>query len=90
VPDSDLVAASILYPKGDRDETWTMLPNDAHRWYYKHAQGPDEALLIKCFDSATAPGLARRVPHSAFEDPDMNYRASRESIEARALVFYNE
>ncbi|KAI0196026.1 hypothetical protein EV127DRAFT_497347 [Xylaria flabelliformis] len=90
VPDSDLLAASILYPAGSRDETWTMLPNDAHQWYFKNAQEPSEALLIKCFDSATAPGLARRVPHSAFEDPDMADCGHRESIEARSLVFYDD
>ncbi|TGJ84722.1 hypothetical protein E0Z10_g4033 [Xylaria hypoxylon] len=90
VPESDLLAASILYPRGSRDETWTMLPNDVHQWYFKDTQGPDEALLIKCFDSATRPGLARRAPHSAFEDPDMVDRGHRESIEARALVFYIE
>ncbi|KAI0427275.1 hypothetical protein F5Y09DRAFT_333485 [Xylaria sp. FL1042] len=90
VPESDLLAASILYPKGARDETWTMLPNDVHQWYFKNAQEPDEALLVKCFDSATTPGMARRAPHSAFEDLDMADCESRESIEARALVFYNE
>ncbi|KAI1755257.1 hypothetical protein F4782DRAFT_527974 [Xylaria castorea] len=90
VPDSDLLAASILYPAGSRDETWTMLPNDAHQWYFKNAQEPSEALLIKCFDSATAPGIARRVPHSAFEDPGMADGGHRESIEARTLVFYDD
>lgn len=91
VADADLVAASILYPRGARDETWTMLPSGAHRWYFKNAQAPDEPLLIKCFDSdATTPGLARRVPHSAFEDPEMADREHRQSIEARALVFYDE
>ncbi|GAW12094.1 hypothetical protein ANO14919_014520 [Xylariales sp. No.14919] len=90
VPDSDLLAASILYPRGSRDETWTMLPNDVHRWYFKNAQRPDEALLVKCFDSATRPGLARRAPHSAFEDSEMAECGRRESIEARALVFYDE
>ncbi|KAI0206376.1 hypothetical protein F4808DRAFT_469548 [Astrocystis sublimbata] len=90
VPESDLLAASILYPAGSRDETWTMLPNDAHRWYYKNTQKPDEVLLIKCFDSATTPGLARRAPHSAFEDPEREDWGHRESIEARALVFYDE
>ncbi|KAI8630660.1 hypothetical protein F5Y19DRAFT_483999 [Xylariaceae sp. FL1651] len=89
IPDSDLVAASILYPHGSRDETWTILPNNAHKWYFKYAQTPDEVLLIKCFDSATTPGLARRVPHSAFEDPEMADRKHRESIEARALLFYD-
>ncbi|KAI0150373.1 hypothetical protein GGR57DRAFT_504374 [Xylariaceae sp. FL1272] len=86
--DDDLIAASILYPGGDRDETWTITPNERHRWYYKYAQRPDEALLIKCFDSSTAPGLARRAPHSAFEDPQMADRDHRESIEVRALVLY--
>ncbi|KAJ2978344.1 hypothetical protein NUW58_g7528 [Xylaria curta] len=90
VPDCDLLAASILYPGGSRDETWTMLPNDAHRWYFKNTQQPNEALLIKCFDSATMPGLARRVPHSAFEDPDMADCGHRESIEARALLLYDD
>ncbi|KAI1170658.1 hypothetical protein F4777DRAFT_104739 [Nemania sp. FL0916] len=90
VPDSDLLAAAILYPKGSKDETWTMLPNDAHRWFYKNEQKPDEVLLIKCFDSAVRPGLARRVPHSAFEDPEMADHERRESIEARALVFYDD
>ncbi|KAI3337666.1 hypothetical protein F4824DRAFT_488995 [Ustulina deusta] len=90
VQDSDLLAASILYPRGSRDETWTMLPNDVHQWYFKNAQEPDEALLVKCFDSAIMPGLARRTPHSAFEDPEMADYGHRESIEARALVFYDE
>ncbi|KAI0525880.1 hypothetical protein F5B22DRAFT_257942 [Xylaria bambusicola] len=90
VPESDLLAASILYPRGDRDETWTMLPNGAHQWYFKNRQQPDEVLLVKCFDSATLPGLARRAPHSAFEDPDMADCGHRESIETRALVFYDD
>ncbi|GAP84775.1 putative methyltransferase-like protein [Rosellinia necatrix] len=103
VPDSDLLPASILYARpGARDETWTVLPggggggdedededDDGHRWYYKSAQAPDEALLIKCFDSAVAAGLARRAPHSAFADPGMEGCRRRESVEARALVFYD-
>ncbi|KAI2628336.1 hypothetical protein GGS21DRAFT_492657 [Xylaria nigripes] len=90
VPDSDLLAASILYPRGTRDESWTMLPNDAHQWYFKDAQRPDEVLLIKCFDSATTPGVARRAPHSAFEDPAMADCGPRESIETRVIVFYDD
>ncbi|KAI1306901.1 hypothetical protein F5Y03DRAFT_394336 [Xylaria venustula] len=90
IPDSDLLAASILYPRGARDETWTVLPSELHQWYFKNAQEPNEVLLVKCFDSATEPGLARRAPHSAFEDPDMADCGHRESIETRALVFYIE
>ncbi|KAL7627314.1 hypothetical protein AAE478_001506 [Parahypoxylon ruwenzoriense] len=88
IPESDLVAASIIYPS-DRDETWTILPGARHEWYYKHRQRPDEVLLIKCYDS-NADVPARRAPHSAFEDPETADEEPRESIEARALVFYDE
>jgi hypothetical protein len=43
-------------------------------------------MLIKCFD--TDESSARRVPHSAFHDPEHEDKDSRESIEIRALVFY--
>ncbi|RYP33746.1 hypothetical protein DL767_004613 [Monosporascus sp. MG133] len=87
IPDSDLVAAAIIYP-GFRSETWTVRPNDAHRWYFKYKQRPDEVLLIKCFDSRET--VARRALHSAFEDPDEVNSEYRESIETRALLFYDE
>ncbi|KAI1373896.1 hypothetical protein F4677DRAFT_427571 [Hypoxylon crocopeplum] len=87
IADADLLAASIIYP-ADRDETWTIKPRAAHRWYFKYAQRPDEVLLIKCFDSDGAVP-ARRAPHSAFENPAEAGREARESIETRALVFYD-
>ena len=40
----------------------------AHRWFYVPEMQPDEALLLKCFDSATD-GRARFMPHTAFDDP---------------------
>lgn len=88
VSDEDLVAASILYVhSGHKAETWTIRHNPAHRWYFKYLQEPDEALLFKCFDSST--DVARRAPHTAFENPGFGPREDlRESIEARALVFY--
>ncbi|KAI2464100.1 hypothetical protein F4781DRAFT_86526 [Annulohypoxylon bovei var. microspora] len=87
IPDADLVGASIIYPR-DRDETWTIKPRATHRWYFKYMQRPDEVLLIKCFDSDLAVP-ARRAPHSAFEDAEQKDGESRESIETRALVFYD-
>jgi hypothetical protein len=49
---------------------------------------PDEALLLKCYDSATD-GRARFAPHTAFEDPTTPADAQpRESIEIRTLVFH--
>ena len=87
VPDSDLVPVKLIYP--DREgETYTVRPNPAHRWFYKAGLGPEEVILIKCFDSETD-GRARRVPHSAFEIPGTGEEVEgRESIEVRALVFY--
>ncbi|KAK4244602.1 hypothetical protein C7999DRAFT_43749 [Corynascus novoguineensis] len=88
VPDSDLLGAALIYPHR-KGETYVVKPNPAHRWYFKYAQRPDEVTLIKCYDSVTAPGVARRVPHSAFVDPAEEDKAPRESIEVRTLVFYD-
>lgn len=60
-----------------------------HTWYYFPDMTPDEALMFKVFDSdASAP--ARYTAHSAFDDPNTAADARpRESIEARALVFFD-
>jgi hypothetical protein len=51
---------------------------------------PDEAFLIKCYDSKTD-GRARFAPHTAFTDPTSPANAPpRESIELRTLVFHPE
>lgn len=62
--------------------------NTAHRWYYFFEQQFDEALLIKTFDSAKD-GRARRVAHTAFNDPKAPAGAPpRESIESRLMLFF--
>jgi hypothetical protein len=62
--------------------------NPAHRWYYFPELVPDEALLIKTYDSATD-GRARFTIHTAFEDPNSAADAPpRESIETRCFVFF--
>jgi hypothetical protein len=87
VPDSDLVPAKLIYP--DREgETYAVKPNAKHQWYFKYGQRPDEPLFIKCYDSVDD-GRARRIPHTAFVDPEHENDAPRESIEARTLVFYD-
>lgn len=86
MPDSDLVPVELIYP--DRvGETFTVRPNENHRWHYLKEQQPNEVLLIKCFDSKTD-GRARRVPHSAFVDESTIHEEARESIEVRSLVFH--
>lgn len=91
VPDSDLVPTGLIYtkPKPRKGETLQVKYNNAHRWYYKSGLTPGEVLLIKCFDTKTD-GRARRVPHTAFVDPDTDREdvPVRESIEVRALVFH--
>lgn len=89
VPDTDLVPVALIYPNR-RGETYSVRHNPSHKWFYKSGLTPDEALLIKCFDSKVD-GRARRVPHSAFVDPEAGDEVpGRESIEVRALVFHPE
>ena len=50
----------------------------------------DEAILIKCFDSARD-GRARFNLHTVFDDPTTPDGApARESIETRALAFFDD
>ena len=87
VPDSDLVPIGLIYPNR-KGETYAVRHNESHRWFYKSRLDPGEVLLIKCFDSKVD-GRARRVPHTAFVDPEAAEDVpGRESIEVRALVFH--
>ena len=67
-------------------EIYHGLYNPDHRWYYFPDMEADEAVLIKCFDSARD-GRARFNLHTSFDDPNTPEDApARESIETRALV----
>jgi hypothetical protein len=83
----NLVASDLRYP--DRTgETYAVTYNPAQRWYYFPRMEADEAVLIRCFDSARS-GAARFSAHGAFDDPETPADAPpRESIEVRALVFF--
>jgi hypothetical protein len=85
--EENLVASELRYP--DRTgETYAVTYNPAQRWYYFPKMQPDEAILIRCFDSARS-GAARFSAHGAFDDPNTPEDAPpRESIEVRALVFF--
>ena len=74
--------------KGKRFELWGVMPNEAHRWYYKSQMQPNETLLIKIFDSK-CDGRARRTPHTAFQTPQDDGEA-RNSIEIRCFVFWED
>jgi hypothetical protein len=83
----DLVVSERRYP--DRvGEIYAVRYNPRHRWFYFPRMRRDEALLIKCFDSARD-GRARLAVHTAFEDPASPANARpRESIEVRAFAFF--
>jgi hypothetical protein len=83
----DLIASDLIY-RDKVGETYAVARNPAHRWFYFPKMQPDEAILIKCFDSDEAnPG--RFTAHTAFDDPTTPANAApRESIEVRALVFF--
>jgi hypothetical protein len=82
----DWVECDLVYR--DRvGETYALDFNPAQAWHYFPRLAPDEAILIKGYDSDG--GVARFTAHSAFEDPTSPPDApERESIEVRALVIH--
>jgi hypothetical protein len=88
VADGDLVGQDLIY-RDRTGEIYGLTYNPAHRWYYAPAMRADEALLLKCFDSAKD-GRARFMPHTSFADPNAPAdMLPRESIELRTLVFFD-
>lgn len=87
VAPGDLVASDLIYP-GRSGEIYSVNYNPGHRWFYFPEMTPDEAILLKCYDSTTD-GRTRFAPHTAFVDPTTPSDAPpRESIELRTLVFH--
>jgi hypothetical protein len=71
-------------------EVYLFLHNPAHRWYYVSDMRADEALFLKCFDTAED-GRARFTGHSSFCNPaSPEHALPRESIEVRTVVVYRE
>ncbi len=101
VRDEDLIPIPVTLPAkgtgqyadisaGKGFEIYYARHNPEQTWYYVSAMTPEEVLLIKCFDSIRDGHTARRVPHSAFTNPDTKDDLTRESIEVRCLVFYED
>ena len=85
--EENLIASDLKYP--DRTgETYSITYNPNQRYYYFPKMQADEAVLIRCFDSALA-GPRRFSAHTGFDDPETPADAPpRESIEVRMLVFF--
>ncbi|BAT54681.1 hypothetical protein NOS3756_36530 [Nostoc sp. NIES-3756] len=83
----DLVAGDLVY-RDRTGETYAVTYNRDHQWYYFPQMHRNEAIFIKCFDSAED-GTARFAAHTGFDDPTSPIDAPpRESIELRTFVFY--
>jgi hypothetical protein len=83
----DLVPTDLRYAERT-GEVYSARFSPGHRWYYRSGLRPDEALLLKCFDSDhDVP--ARYTAHCAFHDPGAPPGAPpRRSIEVRTIAFF--
>ncbi|KAF7329739.1 hypothetical protein MKEN_00237200 [Mycena kentingensis (nom. inval.)] len=89
-PKNDVMPVALVYPDHE-GETFGVKYNPNQRWTYFSGVTPDELILIKCFDSKQDGSVALFTPHTAFQDPLTPAGAPlRESIELRALVFYDD
>ena len=83
----DFLVAERRYPNRV-GQTYRLMHNPKHRWYYFPRMRRDEALVFKVYDSARD-GRARFTAHTSFVDPESPTGAPpRQSIEARALAFF--
>jgi hypothetical protein len=82
----DLIAQDLIFPHR-KGEIYGLAYNPAQRWFYAPDLAPDEAVLIKCWDSDT--GAAQFTPHTGFDDPTTPAGTPpRESIEFRTIAFF--
>ncbi len=84
----DLAVCDLVY--ADRTgEIYQGVFSADHQWHYFPAMTRDEAILIKCYDSAKD-GRARFSLHSAFDDPSSPAMPRpRQSIEVRTFAFFD-
>jgi hypothetical protein len=84
---SDLVVTDLRY-RDRSGEIYLVQESPRHRWAYFSEMDRDEVLVFKQYDSQVS-GVARFIPHSAFDLPDIPPTAPlRRSIEVRCLVTY--
>lgn len=96
VADGSTVGAESYVPMDliHRDrvgQTYSVTYEASHRWLYFSGMHRDEALLLKCYDSAEDQGLVRWTAHTGFVDPRSPPEApTRQSIDARCLALFEE
>ncbi|POS74955.1 hypothetical protein DHEL01_v206651 [Diaporthe helianthi] len=92
VPDSDYqIRARRFKPSGVRSGNYVLSHGsreDRHAWYYMHEMRPDEVVVFRNYDTKrNVPGW--RCPHTAFQIPGTEDMPVRESIEIRAVCFWD-
>lgn len=84
----DFVDAELRWPHRT-GHVCAIRHNPAHRWLYVPAMDVGQALVFKCYDSATPGGTVRFGAHTAFVDPTSQGGArTRESIEVRTIALF--
>lgn len=85
--DEDLLLMELKY-RERTGEIYVLRHSEKHKWWYFPRMEPDQALLLKTYDSETD-GRARFMGHTAFEDPMTPPDAlKRQSIELRTMAFF--
>ena len=86
----ELLPADAIFdsPSGDWSfEGYVVAHEPAHRWLWFPDMTPAEAIIFKTHDSFD--GVARCVPHVAFDDPECPEGAPpRVSVEIRAIAYW--
>ena len=84
---ADYIAVDLDYP--DRTgEIYQNAHSDGQRWFYFSRMQRNEAMLLKCFDTARD-GRTRYTAHSGFANPHAPADTPpRESIEVRTLLSF--
>jgi hypothetical protein len=87
VPPADYVAVDMVY--ADRvGEVYHTTYSIGQRWFYFAGMRNDEAMLLKCFDSAVD-GRTRYTAHTGFANPRAAPDTpSRRSIEVRTILSF--
>lgn len=82
----DFVASDVVSRTG-YTENYLVYYNPEHRWYYLRNQTASELVLFGQTDNQSDSFIG--VPHAGFEAPHSASQAKpRESIEARAFIYY--
>ncbi|KAK0191638.1 hypothetical protein F5146DRAFT_1049700 [Armillaria mellea] len=88
--EKDVVPVDLIDSSGRKRGVYGIKYNERQRWGYFKDTRPDKFILIKCNESLQDGSVALYTPHTAFADPTTpEGTLLRQSIEIRALVFYD-